>query len=316
MLEAAWRFHEEGNVAEFCPSIENRRRVYSANQKMTTLASWAALDSRGVASLYLVSDSRFTNVVTGKVHTDSGQKVYVCTNEPHLFGFCGSVAFPARAISALVKEIDRGAAFSQNDNLDVRHATVTDFLFAQFRTLLRTPVAKIYASAFNILHAAREGIGLKSIYRLWIIRWSPLHDWQVSEIQMPEYSKLLYEDGSGATALRIEDDNWQRSDVSKTSRAVFSAFCDALSVGKDPYSGGAPQLGGLFRKSGGKYFGIIYRQNTFLKGQRVAGESVPKNVEWFNETFERADPVAMTRLQKAQRQPRPWREPSTTRRLP
>jgi hypothetical protein len=282
---------------------------------MTTLASWAALDSRGVASLYLVSDSRFTNSITGKVHTDSGQKVHVCLHEPHLFGFCGWVYFPATAIGSLVTEIDRGALFSPNDDLDVRQKKVVGFLRARFHDMLRTPHGKL-TSGFNILHAAREGIGLKSTFRLWIIHWSSARNWHVSEIPMPEYSKLLYEDGSGATALRIENANWQRSDVSRTSRAVFSAFCDALAIGLDPYSGGAPQLGGLFRKSEGKYFGVIYRDNRYLKGQHVARESIPDDIEWFNGTFERADPIMMTRLRTAQRQPRPWPSRSTPRRLP
>ncbi|PYI90223.1 MAG: hypothetical protein DME97_18230 [Verrucomicrobia bacterium] len=163
-----------------------------------------------------------------------------------------------------MKDIDRGVFFSPKDNLDARQERIVDFLRARLHDTLHTAYGK-YASAFNILHAAREGVGLKSVFRLWIIRWSSARNWQVSEIQMPEYSKLLYEDGSGATALLIENANWQRSDVSKTSRAVFSSFCDALAVGKDPYSGGAPQLGGLFRKSEGKYFGVIYRNNRYLK---------------------------------------------------
>ena len=198
---------------------------------MTTLASWAALDSRGVASLYLVSDSRFTNSITGKVHTDSGQKVHACLHEPHLFGFCGSVTFPSAAIGSLVQEIDRGSLFGPKDNLTVRQTKVTDFFRARLHKMLRTPDGK-FTSAFHVLHAAREGTGLKSVFRLWIIRWSSIPNWQVLEIQMPDYSKLLYEDGSGATALRIENANWQRSDVSKTSRAVFSASATPFLLGK------------------------------------------------------------------------------------
>jgi hypothetical protein len=282
---------------------------------MTTLASWAAVDSRGVASVYLVSDSRFTISGTGQVHTDAGQKIYVCSQEPHLYGFCGSVNFPAGAISLLVQDIDAGRLFSAKDDLDARQRKVIGFLDTGLRDALHTPAGR-YVSAFTILHAARERVGLKSTFRLWVISWSPFESWQVSEVPMPQHSKLLYEDGSGATALRIEHDHWQRSDVSKTSRAIFSAFCDALHTGRDNYSGGAPQLGGLFRKFAGKYFGVIFGKRRYYQGQVITRQYIPTDTEWFNETFERADPSTAARLQNAQRQPRPWPSRRTTRYLP
>lgn len=281
---------------------------------MTTLASWAGLDSRGVASLYLVSDSRFTISGTKKVHTNAGQKVYVCNTEPHLFGFCGSVHFPSTALPLIARAIDTNQLFGEKDDLSVKQQKVLDLLDERMGEMLRTPEGK-YISSFNILHAARGHVGLKSSFRLWRISWTPFDSWQVSDIPMPTHSKLLYDDGSGATALRVEHDNWQKSDVSKTSRAIFSAFCDALHAGRDECSGGAPQLGGLFRKFAGRQFGVVFGGRPYYRGKLLTS-TPPAGTEWFNETFERTDPVTGARLQKAQQQPRPWPSLPRKRYLP
>jgi hypothetical protein len=282
---------------------------------MTTLASWAGVDSRGVASLYLVSDSRFTHAITGRVHTNEGQKIYACLSEPHVFGYCGWVYFPSQAAASMVRKIDDVSFFSVHDNLDVRQEKVEDFLRKELTALFIRPEGQ-YASPFSLIHAAREGNGLKAAFRLWLMDWSPHRDWRVRSIGMPTNSKLLYEDGSGATALLVEHRNWQRSDVGKTSRAVFSAFCDALVTGKDPHSGGAPQLAGLFREFGAKYFGVVYKNRRFFKGKETPPDALPGNVEWFNAAFERANPITMEPLADAQRQPRPWKSTPARRRLP
>jgi hypothetical protein len=281
---------------------------------MTTLASWAGLDSRGVSSLYIVSDSRFTISGTATVHTNSGQKVYVCSREPHIFGFCGSVHFPSAVLPFIIHAIDTKQLFTEKDDENAKQQKVLSLLGKRMGEMLRAPEGK-YISGFNILHAARSGVGLKSSFRLWRISWTPFDSWQVSDIPMPTHSKLLYDDGSGATALRVEHDNWQKSDVSKTSRAIFSAFCDALHAGRDKYSGGPPQLGGLFRKFAGQQFGVIFDRRLYHKG-KIVTDTPPADTEWFNETFERTDPLTAMRLDEAQRQPRPWPSLPRMRYLP
>lgn len=282
---------------------------------MTTLASWAGVDSRGVASLYIVSDSRFTNAATGRVQTNEGQKIYTCAIEPHLFGFCGGVYFPAKAASSLVRKIDQGTFFGTTDNLAVRQEKVEDFLRNELNRIRKTPEGK-FVTPFKLIHGSRSDSGLRARFGLWLIEWLAQDDWRARSIDMPENSRLLYEDGSGADALLVEHTNWQSSDVAKTSRAVFSAFCDALLVRKDPFSGGAPQLAGVFRKFGAKSFGIVYEKNRYYKGQSIGSRPLPANVDWFNEGFERADPLTMRRLQTPQRQPRPWRLGPHPRHLP
>lgn len=280
---------------------------------MTTLASWAGLyRSSEISSLYLASDSRFTNASTGKPLTNEGQKIYCCRSEPHLFGYCGWVAFPAEVLKKMVRQIDQDAFFEASDSLEERQHKVTVFLESELRT---SPYKKL-AAGFKILHAARDNAHMPH-FRLWMIRWTATSNWEVQEVQLPrEHSELVYEDGSGATALLIEHDKWQKSDVAETSRAVFGAFCNALSVGKDCYSGGAPQLGGLFRDFGAQYLGVVYGKEIYFKGKRIHSPPIPEAMEWFNERFERCDPLTGERLPEGQPQPNPWPVKPRTRFLP
>src|ERR1700736_6463080 len=128
---------------------------------MTTLASWAGIDARGLASLYLVSDSRFTDANTGSVLTNEGQKIYVCRKHPHLFGYCGWVNFPAQALRTVTSQIDSGGIFSSNDSIDVRQERIAASLEKSLKSVVAT--AKLPPTlSFKILHDAREGSGLVS----------------------------------------------------------------------------------------------------------------------------------------------------------
>ncbi len=282
---------------------------------MTTLASWAGIDSRGVASLYVVSDSRFTYAASGKIQTDQGQKIYTCIDQPHIFGYCGWVDFPAKALQKLTTEIDAGAVFDSSDNIEVRQGKLAASMKERMNTMLATVKLPPNLS-FSVLHAAREGTGLDSCFGLWLNRWAKSSGWTTERLTLRTYSDLIYQDGSGAAALLIEHGRWQKSDVCETSRAVFSAFCDALTGGKDPYTGGAPQLTGLFRNSSGRDFGIVYGGKLYFRGKQIKSTSFPPALESFNEAFERCDPSTTKRLPNAQRQARPWRSPSKQRHLP
>jgi hypothetical protein len=282
---------------------------------MTTLASWAAIDSRGIASLYLVSDSRFTYAISGKVQSDEGQKIYACQTQPNLFGYCGWVDFPARALREITEEIDAGKLFLREDTIDVKQEKLLVELKRKLNSVLATTRLPPNLS-FKILHAARHGSGLKARFTVWVNQWSFSGGWRIEELDLPVHSDLVDQDGSGAAALIIEHDRWQRSDVAKTSRAVFSAFCDALKKKTDPYSGGPPQLAGLFRTGTAHHFGIVYNGKLYFQGKEATAPGLPKVPEWFNETFERCDPITLKRLPYAQPQPRPWRTSPGSRHLP
>lgn len=280
---------------------------------MTTLAAWVGVDQRAAASLYLVSDSRFMlfhkhSVPT--VHTNEGRKIFACKNEPHLFGYWGQVAFPSAAISDAVSEIDAGALFGAADDATTRQAIFEEFVTARLRHKLKVQTAPSDAYEFAILHGARQGSGMQSAFRLWILGWKPESGWNVRERELEPASEVLYAGGSGAESFLQRNGSWKDSDLGRTSRGVFSAFVEALRSKYDPYSGGAPQLGGLFRKGRAMEFGVIYKDETFLRGKPVNPSNLPVDLEWFNELFERADPSTLQRLPDAQRHAKPnWLRP-------
>jgi hypothetical protein len=112
---------------------------------------------------------------------------------------------------------------------------------------------------------------------------------------------MLHVAGSGSTSVREAHKLWQASAAARTSRAVFSAFCESVTGGKDPKTGGAPQLAGLYREGPGLLFGIIHAQQRFFAGAQLTGIEDPKAVEWRNDLFERVGGTTKRRLSGAQR---------------
>jgi len=278
---------------------------------MTTLAAWVGIDQRAPASLYVASDSRFTQRgwFKWKTSTNEGQKVFACKVEPHLFGYCGWVAFPSQVISDAVVLIDSGQLFGNYADAYRRQKAFESYIQMRLDDELKK-VRRHRAAEFSILHAAREAAGMVSVFRLWILQWHPHRGWCIREKQLPESSGVLFAGGSGADAFLQRDVSWKESDIGRTSRGVFSAFVEALQAGYDQFSGGAPQLGGIFRKGRAMEFGIVYNQTRFLCGRPVSSTAIPENLDWFNELFERTDPQTMKRLPYAQRHAKPsWLRP-------
>jgi hypothetical protein len=144
---------------------------------------------------------------------------------------------------------------------------------------------------FTIIYATREGEFSNCQFHLYSLSWNPLLGWKGSEIPMPDKSSTLCILGSGETAFSEWQTQWEASTESGTSRAVFSAFCDALLSGRDPRTGGAPQLVGVYRKGSGRAFGVIYDENPFLFGMRLERDaaSAASELQWRNRFFERCD---------------------------
>jgi hypothetical protein len=93
-----------------------------------------------------------------------------------------------------------------------------------------------------------------------------------------------------------------RNEFGTFSRSVYTGFCDSLISGEDSFSGGAPQLVGLYRNGSGMHFGTILRGKSFYRGLEAVHLSLPE-IEWRNELFERCDSSGK-RIEGAQAQPR------------
>lgn len=99
--------------------------------------------------------------------------------------------------------------------------------------------------------------------------------------------------------------NWEETEIKGTSRAIFSALVDSIASGEDPKSGGAPQLGCLYRIGGGKILGVVNDCKRYYAGSALVGKEDVDRIEWRNSTFERVSGSTKKLVVGAQRQPRP-----------
>jgi len=78
-----------------------------------------------------------------------------------------------------------------------------------------------------------------------------------------------------------------------------------LNEGKDRFSGGAPQLVGIWRKGPARTFGFWWHGKQYFAGLEMPVGSNVSRVDWFNHRFERCDPMTGRRLEGAQRHNKP-----------
>lgn len=260
---------------------------------MTSIVAWVAVDARAPSSLYVASDSRIT--WGGPTQRwDQGRKVFACLTEAHLFAYVGDVLFPALALPAIADRIDRGLLVDdgRGSGSNVREAV----------RLLHSDYPAKCREDFGIVHGYRSGEGMECRFHLAITKYNAVADsWQAVDLPMPEKSSILHVDGSGSQAVRDSALLWQQSPSRDTSRAMFGAFHEAVSTGADPLSGGAPQVGGLYRIGSGRIFGLVLDDKRYLSGARLVGREDVTGIEWRNNLFERVDGKKRKRLPGAQK---------------
>jgi hypothetical protein len=244
---------------------------------MTSLAAWPGIDSRGLSTLYIVADSRISWPGSSDCW-ELGAKVFASSITPDIFGFYGDVLVPSTVIPRLVE----GPVLEPHANAQDRHDVLVQALRQSAEAL---PASR--KGAFGVLHGGRNGSGMNSTRLLWHTHWSFKDGWTDAPVVLKDASALTIALGSGELVI----ENHQaaaRSELGDFSRAVFTGFCDALVSGQDSFSGGAPQLVGLYRHGGGMHFGTFFRGKSYFRGLEAAHLSLPQ-IEWRNELFERCD---------------------------
>ena len=259
---------------------------------MTTIVAWAGVDQRDVASIYIASDSRISWANSHR--WNQGRKTFASAETAHIFGYWGDVLFPSMALPTILDELAVG----------IVQPKVSPFgeIGSSIRRLW-TDYPRQEQRDFGIVMATRRRAGMDAVFEMAIMTFESKTDsWDIKDVAMPRSSARLHIAGSGASQVRNAGRLWEESNQSGTSRAVYSAFVEALTQGADPYSGGGPQLVGLRRIGPGIRFGTVYRGKRYLSGARVTQATAQvASVEWFNELFERADGARGKRLSDAQR---------------
>lgn len=266
---------------------------------MTSLVAWLGVDSRSPSSIYLASDSRIS---WGTERTsDQCHKLFASWRHPEILGYVGYVPFPSQALGQLVNRIDARLLFGVREPPQGKWTKIVSFVQESF---------EVYPAEnsldFTIVYCTREDSGMDSVFHVCTLSWTPGEGWiNTQSIDLPKRSGIIRILGSGEKSVSKWHSYWSETTHRRTSRSVFSAFCDALQSGEDKASGGAPQLVGIYRKRAAETFGIIYNNKRYLRGLPVDATDDLDAVEWRNSLFERCDWRTMKPLEGAQRHSRP-----------
>jgi len=255
---------------------------------MTTLVCWCGRDSRGPASLYIATDSRIT--WPGGSTWDSGRKLAVRAGRPEMLAFAGDVTLVQSILLALSEpEVTDASLRSRLEQLTAEYPWPQNL------------------GGTAVVFARRVGSGMTGSFVVTAYEFRG-PDWLQVQHPIPEgHSDIVCVYGSGATPALDEVRRWMEHDVSdRTSRSVFSGFCDALRRGKDPRTGGPPQLAGIYRSRPALEFGLIWNDGLFVAGTEPLATADLDSIEWRNDLFERCDPRTKARLIGAQRHARPY----------
>ncbi|WP_437586963.1 hypothetical protein [Sorangium sp. So ce1000] len=264
---------------------------------MTSLVAWVGVDHRKPASLNIASDSRISwkDAAVDLGHWNFGRKLFASRTTPDIFGYVGKIEFPVTALGQIVSGLESGLIPAHLDDASKKAVLIQQKLESAFFKL-----PKSQQKDALILHGAREGTRMRCEFRLWTIALSHTGI-QVTSIHIPSTSSVLVIEGSGSKPIETWHTRWEASSQRGTSRAVFSAFCDALAEGRDSASGGAPQLVGIYRIGHGRTFGIIHEGRFWYNGVEFDQPSAAaaSEIEWRNRLFERCDSTGK-RLENAQ----------------
>lgn len=251
---------------------------------MTSLVAWIGVDNHGPSSAYLASDSRISWNPSGQF--DSGRKIFASRSYPDILGYCGDVLFPLQVLGQITESIDLGTFFEKNDSLTEKQKKIYSRIVDAHTTYPREQ-----RELFRVIHCSRTGESIRSEFHFVVVTFQPGKGWSQETLKTPSDSGVVEYFGSGKPHVRLYAGKWERSEIGRTSRGVYGAFCDSLRAGGDKLSGGPPQLACIYRKGGGIPIGVIHQGQRYLK--------------WRNELFERCDGRSLSPLTNAQRQPRP-----------
>lgn len=267
---------------------------------MTTLIGWVGVDSRRVTSIYLASDSRFT--WTDGSNWDYGKKLFSTSCGTELLGYAGDVVFTSQLISQVIDQMSAGLFSSPADSADAK----VDRLIESMRVAIaRYPTSQ--RRDFDIAYVARQGENMNAIFYVATISWRG--DKFIKTVKAhPSSSGPILTLGSGASFFRWRFRKLtEKGENMRTSRLVYTAFCDHLLSGEDPNTGGPPQLVGLFSSHPARTFGVIHKGERWMSGSRVLGNADwGYDVPWRDDLFQVCNGSTLQLELGAQPQPRTY----------
>lgn len=267
---------------------------------MTLIVSWIGVDQKKdgnkVASLYIASDSRYSWGKNGKF--DYGVKVFGCLKSPEIFGFCGDVLFPSNLINQLITQIDNGLFFTASETSESKFKKVGEFISEAINYYPKIALNQNFTIIFGT-RIENEFYLFKYLYNF------KTEDFDKERINLPTISTKVFSGGSGAKEFDVnylKYENHKHNEY-QTSRGVYQCFVKTLQNINDIYSGGAPQIIGLYRIKNSILFGSVIKEKCYIYGKEYVQNINLGNIEWRNENFEITSPDTGKILDGAKRQP-------------
>jgi hypothetical protein len=260
---------------------------------MTSLVCWVGRDHRKHNSIYIASDSRLT--ADKVVVSDSAQKVFACRSRPEIYGYCGNAGLPPAMLAELVRDLDGGRAW----HLETDATRSAGLVVERLSRCLPVQESGPDYSVTVIVRGLRAGEGyLNAVFAVQRFFVRDEH-WDWFPEALPDESDVVVAEGSGASRVRAWREHWSSAQGRRrTSRAVFSALCDALKAGEDPASGGAPQLVGMYQEGWPEVFGVLYQGARYVLGQPAPANTAAR---WHDDLFQVCDAETMAPKPGAQR---------------
>lgn len=271
---------------------------------MTTLVAWISYPENATpllpGAMYVASDSRIT-WGSDASRWDAGRKIFCPVEQPHIFGYCGDVVFPSLVLGQITSAIDLQLLFAGGATADEKNGVVFDFIKGSHHRRRNAP-----EQDFKILHVHRSGVWPSTKYHTWIISYSASkRAWNCDEVSLPGNTDVVLALGSGGRIAELHNRNWATSDAGGKSRAIFSAFCDAIFSNEDKLTGGMPQLTSLYASRPPQPLGFVNHDQLFLHGMPIEKHDALKAIQWCDRLFNRLDPITLSRPTRQRRFFRP-----------
>ena len=259
--------------------------------EMTSLVAWVGVDSRGPSSVYIATDSRITwDRVPHR--WEHGRKTYCTSRSAEILGYVGNVFYPSSILPSVVELLD---LTPDSASVQARQHEVERLIIDFWSDLPRYGLTDV-----SIVHATRTGQGRSCEFGVQVLRHVVrTNSWTAQQLPIPTTSgHIRFGDGvrgdlgalgSGGSSVESALKSWKDSDSGGTSRAVFGAFCESLSLGKDPASGGAPQLVGLDRINPAIRYGVRWGDRTYVCGIPMSQNPSLENIKYCYDLFQCVD---------------------------
>ena len=251
---------------------------------MTLLVAWISKDDKPkgkqTCAMYIGADSRYSWPLARRY--DYGPKTYACLNTPDIFGFCGDVTFCTSFVPKLRDRIDTHTLYADDKNFEERSVIIQHSLeFA----ISNYPIEHL--SPFTIIHGSR----IEKEFALYSYEYGKNKVLEVKSTDFSELSGVVFIGGSGGNYFEGQWNlaNEKRLNNFGTSRNIYHCFSRCVDCSSDPYTGGHPQLVGVYRGKNAQTFGIIHNGKLTISGQDEIFYPELANIEWRNEKFERVD---------------------------